>query len=203
MTASERPKLGAILLAAGGSARLGRPKQLVKFEGETLLRRAARSLADSIYFPVVVVLGAESETASAELEGLPIYTVVNENWTTGLSSSMRAGIGRMLELEPGVDGVIITLCDQPRVTTDLLNGFALNFDKANVPVISALYNGILGVPALFAKDLFDELLSLKGDQGARQVIRDRDDVCTIEMPEAAMDIDTEADAALFGITNSE
>src|SRR5687768_10085593 len=179
MTASERPKLGAILLAAGGSSRMGRSKQLLKFQGETLLRRAARSLGESVYFPVVVVLGAEAEIGAAELSGLPVYSVPNESWEDGMSTSVRVGLSRILELEPGADGVIIALCDQPMITTEMLNRFAYEFYEANVPVVSARYDGVAGVPALFSKDLFGELFNLKGDQGARQVIRDRDDLHTI------------------------
>ena len=191
------------MLAAGGSSRLGRPKQLIRFAGETLLRRAARSLADSVYFPVVVVMGSESETASAEIEGLPVYTVVNEKWDEGMSSSLRTGLNLLLELEPDLDGVLIALCDQPMITTELLNRFAYEFSEPRGAVIAASYSGVSGVPALFSKDLFDELLRLRGEKGARQIIRDRDDVCTIDIPEAADDIDTQADAARFGIMNSE
>ena len=192
-----------MLLAGGGSSRLGRPKQLLKFEGETLLRRAARALAESVYFPIVVVLGADAEMGEPELSGLPVYSVFNERWTDGMSTSLRVGLSRILELEPGADGVIIALCDQPFVTTEMLDRFACKFHEANAPIVSAGYNEVSGVPALFSKDLFEELFNLNGDQGARQVIRNSYNVYTIDVPEAAVDIDTEDDAVRFGITNRE
>lgn len=182
-----------MLLAAGGSTRLGRPKQLVKFEGETLLRRAARSLTDSVYFPVVVVLGAEVDASAAEIEGLPVYSVVNEHWQEGMSSSIRAGLAKLLETEPELDGALISLCDQPKISGGMLNRFAAGFSDTNSAMIAAAYAGTAGVPALFSRRLFDELSKLEGDKGARQLIRARGDVVTIDLPEAGVDIDTLAD----------
>jgi molybdenum cofactor cytidylyltransferase len=198
MTANEQPKLGSVLLAAGGSSRLGRPKQLLKFEGESLLRRAARTLAVSVYFPIVVVLGAESDASAAEVEGLPLYRVVNDIWQDGMSSSIRTGLGKLLEIEPHVDGVLIALCDQPRVTAEMLNEFAARFSSTHAPVIAASYNDVAGVPAFFSRELFDQLQNLEGDKGARDLIRRRSDVLTIDLPAAAFDIDTGSDLSRLG-----
>lgn len=188
-----------MLLAAGGSSRLGRTKQLLKFEGETLLRRAARSLADSVYFPVVVVLGAEHDSALGEIDGLAVYNLINESWADGMSSSIRQGLERLFEIEPKLDGVLITLCDQPMMSVEVLNRFAEKFAETNAAVIAASYESILGVPALFSRSIFDELLSLRGNKGARQIIRDRKDVIGLDLPEAAIDIDTKIDAERFGL----
>jgi molybdenum cofactor cytidylyltransferase len=193
MTANERPKLGAMLLAAGGSIRLGRSKQLLKFNGETLIRRAARSLADSLYFPVVAVLGADADASATEIEGLPVYQVVNEDWRSGMSSSIRTGLGKLLEIEPALDGVLISLCDQPKVSGEELNRFASTFSETGAPMIAAAYGGTAGVPALFSRRLFDELSKLEGDKGARRLIRDSKDAVRIDLAEAAFDIDTPAD----------
>lgn len=195
MTGNEPSRIGAVLLAAGGSSRLGRPKQLLRFEGESLLRRAAGTLAGSVYYPIVVVLGADQEAAAAELTGLPVHSVVNENWAEGMGTSLRCGLQCLLELEPDADAVLVTLCDQPALTTGMLDRFAYQFRNGTGPVIAAGYGGISGVPALFSKEIFDDLLRLKGDSGARHIIRERLDVCTIDLPEAAVDIDTPSDAA--------
>ena len=197
MTASEKPKLGAILLAAGGSSRLGRSKQLLKFEGESLIRRAARSLADSVYYPVVIVLGAEYDRTLAEIDGIAVHHTLNENWQEGMSSSIRAGLERSLGIEPNLDGVLIALCDQPRISSEMFNRFAARFSKTNADIVAAAYDGIVGVPALFSREIFDELRSLRADKGARQIIRDSNRVVEVELPEAAMDIDTPADAETF------
>ncbi len=193
MTENERFKLGAVLLAAGGSTRLGRPKQLVEFEGETLLRRAARTLVDSVYYPVVVVLGAETDASPAELEGLPVYSVVNDRWREGMGSSIRVGLERLVGIEPEMEGVLIALCDQPRVTAGMMDLFAARFEGGNNPVVAAAYEGTVGVPALFSKELFTSLLELEGDKGARHLIRTRGDVATVDIPAAAFDIDTASD----------
>ena len=202
MTASERPRLGAILLAAGGSSRLGQPKQLIDFKGETLIRRAARLLSNSVYFPVVAVLGAGAELMAAELADLPAYYVINDEWQEGMGSSIRSGLTRLLEIETSLDGVLITLCDQPFITTEMLDRFAANFSQTNAQIVAAAYQGTTGVPALFSRKLFDQLLTLESDKGARQLIRSQPGVSTIELPEAAIDLDTAADLDRFGITNS-
>lgn len=200
MTERLKPKVGALLLAAGGSSRLGQPKQLLKFEGETLVRRSARSLADSIYFPVVLVLGDENEAAMAEIGDLKIFSVINDSWAEGMGSSIGVGIERLIEIEPKLDAVLITLCDQPRVSTEMLNRFADKLTETNASIVAASYDGILGVPALFSSEIFSELQTLRGDKGARQIIRSRANVVELNLPEAAFDIDTRSDAEKFGIS---
>lgn len=172
---------------------MGRSKQLLEFEGETLLQRAARSLAASVYFPVVVVLGAEADAARAEIIGVPIYQVQNDDWRSGMSSSIRAGVSRALEIEAGLDGILIALCDQPRVTSELLDRFAAEFSLIPAPVIAAAYKDTVGVPCLFSRQLFDDLMTLEGDKGARHLIRGRRGVLKIDLPEAAFDIDSPED----------
>lgn len=194
MTGNEKPKLGSVLLAAGDSSRLGRPKQLLEFEGETLLRRATRILTETVYFPVVVVLGAEYETTIAEIDGFAVYSILNKRWDEGISSSIRTGLQRLLDIEPDIDGVVITLCDQPQITVRMLDRFADMYVKTQASVIAAAYEGVSGVPALFSKEVFKDLMALEGDTGARALIRNCRDLATIEMPEAAYDIDTTDDA---------
>lgn len=182
-----------MLLAAGGSSRLGQPKQLVKFQGESLLRRAARALAGSVYFPVVVVLGAESDASASEIAGLPVYQASNSDWQSGMSSSIRTGLARLLEMEPAIDGVLIALCDQPHVSAEMLERFAERFSVSNAAAIAAAYDETIGVPALFSRELFGKLQTLRGDKGARELLRSRSDVLTIDLPSAAFDIDTDPD----------
>lgn len=201
MTATNPPKLGAMLLAAGGSSRFGRPKQLVQFEGESLLRRSARSLAESVYFPVVVVLGAEADAVLNEISGLPVYSVVNDDWAQGMGLSIKVGLTKLLDLEPDLDAVLISLSDQPQITGEMLNPFAARFYETSSDVIASTYDGVQGVPALFSRKLFGELSLLQGDKGARHIIRNHYYIDTIDLPEAAIDIDTVDDAADLGITD--
>lgn len=195
MTGSETLRIGGIVLAAGGSSRLGQPKQLLRFKGKTLLRHAAEVMSASMCDPVVVVLGAEAERSAAEIEGLTVTTCLNKDWRLGMSSSISAGLAKLIEIEPGLDAVLIFLCDQPLITAEMLNRFVGRFTCTRAGVFAAAYNGVTGVPALFSRELFAELKKLVGDKGARDLIRSRPDVETVELPEAAFDIDTPGDVA--------
>lgn len=182
--------IAGLLLAAGSSSRLGRPKQLVEFDGETLIRRAAQALIDSGCEPVIVVLGSEVEASKGALHGLDVRIAENADWQSGMSSSIREGMSRVI-LE-NVDGVLISVCDQPRVTAEHLQKLATRFAETHAAVTAAEYDNILGVPAIFSRELFDDLMQLCGDKGARELIREGAAV-SVPMPEAAFDIDTEAD----------
>lgn len=186
MTGSE-VKVGGILLAAGGSRRFGSPKQLFEFEGKTLLRRAAETLSASKCDPVVVVLGAETERSRTEIGDLSF--VVNKDWESGMSSSIRVGLEALVQTSPQIDAAMITLCDQPNITAEKLDLFIDEFEQSRSPIIAAEYDDVRGVPALFAKELFDQLLNLYGDKGARDLIRNSRDVKSISLYVASFDID--------------
>jgi molybdenum cofactor cytidylyltransferase len=195
MTGSRDVKIGGILLAAGGSSRMGQPKQLLQFNGKTLLRHAAEAMAASICDPIVVVLGAETAKSAAEIEGLSVFQCFNENWKSGMSSSIKVGIAKLVKIAPEIDAVLISLCDQPFVTAEMLNRFGEKFAASDASVVAAKYNGVAGVPALFSRELFDELSRLEGDKGARELIRSHSDIATVDLPEAAFDIDIPDDAS--------
>lgn len=194
MTENRAPKIGGILLAAGGSTRFGSPKQLAIYQGKSLIRRAAETLVSSGCDLNVVVLGAEIEASTEELQGLPISICLNENWKSGMSSSIKAGLEYLLNLKPKLDAVLITLCDQPHVTTDALQLLLAKFQAESASVAAAQYGEAIGVPAVFSRELFDQLIHLEGDKGARNLIRSRTDLVTVEINAAAVDIDTPDDA---------
>jgi molybdenum cofactor cytidylyltransferase len=196
MTAERTERIGGLLLAAGGSSRLGSPKQLLKFEGKSLIRRAAETLVDSACDPVVVVLGAELDQSEAEIGDLFLTIYVNEEWQTGMSSSIRSGLAELLRIEPDLAAVVITLCDQPHITSDNIDQIIAEFHASRGPIISAEYGGTSGVPALFTSEIFPELYQLEGDTGARQVIRKQPNrVRTIRIENAAIDVDTASDVS--------
>ena len=191
MTGNEDLKIGGIVLAAGGSSRLGRPKQFLEFEGKTLLKRAAEALAESICNPVVAVLGAEKEKAERELADLPVRICRNQEWRTGMSSSIKIGLKELLFIDPDLDAVVITLCDQPFVNSGTIGRIVEKFAATNKTIVSARYSGIAGVPALFSREMFDALSKLEGDKGARDLLRNPNaSIETIEINKAAIDIDT-------------
>jgi molybdenum cofactor cytidylyltransferase len=190
MTGNENVRIGGILLAAGGSSRMGTPKQFVRFEGETLLRRAASAIA-SVCDPVIAVLGAEKETAEAEIEGIRVEARFNREWKSGMSSSIKLGLAELISIEPELNAVLITLCDQPFVTAQTLDLLTERFRQSRKEIVAAEYGGVVGVPAIFSREMFDQLLTLVGDKGARDLIRNPNaSIETIEIKEAALDIDT-------------
>jgi molybdenum cofactor cytidylyltransferase len=191
--ADRPPKIGAILLAAGRSSRFGSPKQLAQYEGKSLIRRAAESLTSSLCNPVIVVLGAEIERCRFEVADLPVIVCINDDWRSGMSSSIRSGLSNLLAIKPDVSAVIIALCDQPYITSENINLLATRFIGSSTNVVAAGYNGVQGVPALFASLIFDQLLSLEGDKGARHLIRSLEHVETVQMEESAFDVDTPGD----------
>ena len=189
-------RVGLILLAAGGSRRLGAPKQLLAdADGQSLMRWAAQTALSSACRPVAAVLGASSDTVAAELSGLPLTLVVNSAWQTGLASSLKAGLAALLEIQ-ALDAVVVMLCDQPLVSSALLDSLIAAHLKTNHQVVACEYGGGLGVPALFGQALFPALMGLVGDEGARRVIRSYGGPMTrIPFPGGAWDIDTPQDAA--------
>lgn len=194
MTARPDAPIGCILLAAGGSKRLGRPKQLLVYQGKTLVRRAAETIRETRYSPAVVVLGSHSAEIEAEIADLPIHPIVNESWEQGLSSSITTGLNYLIQMEPKLSAVLVTLCDQPLISADDLNSFAEKFLTSEANIIAAEYQDTVGVPALFSAELFSDLLKLKGDKGARSLIHGHQStLLTIPLPTAAIDIDTQAE----------
>src|SRR5579862_9316092 len=109
--------IGAIILAAGGSMRMGRPKQLLQFRGQSFLRRAATVAIDAKCNPVVVVVGNDAAAMLAELTSLPVHPIENPDWQRGIGTSIRAGVRKLLDLQPDMIATFIHLCDQPLVTS--------------------------------------------------------------------------------------
>lgn len=185
--------IGIVVLAAGASSRMHEPKQLLLFEGKTLLRRAVETAIETNCGAVVAVLGANYEKTSAEIANLNANICYNADWQSGLSSSLKIGLAKLLEIRPNLDAFIVSLADQPFVTARHLQCFINKFQKNN-PIVAAKYGEIIGVPALFGKEIFDEFASISGDKGAKMLIEKyRSTLETVDLPEAAFDVDTKED----------
>jgi molybdenum cofactor cytidylyltransferase len=186
--------IGIIILAAGASSRLGRPKQLLLYNGKTLLEHAVHTALASDGDPVVVVLGAEAERLQNEITEKDVHTIVNAEWKEGMASSIRCGIKTFLEIYPEAEGVILMVCDQPFVAASLLNNLIAAYKRTGKPLVACSYEATFGPPGFFHRSLFEELLQLTGDMGARGVVRQHADaVELILFPEGAYDVDTEKD----------
>ena len=186
--------IAVVILAAGASTRMGVPKQLLHHRGRTLLRHAIETALGSTCRPVVVVVGANAEQVRPEAEGLPVRIVENPEWPEGLSSSIRAGIAALASEPEPPEAVILTLCDQPFVCSDDIEALVAAYRSAPHPIVASEYAGTLGVPALFAQAVLPELAALRGDAGAKQVIRSHSaDVWPVPCPRGACDLDTPGD----------
>ena len=197
---SRRGRVAAVLLAAGESARLGRPKQLLPFRERTLLRHAAETALASSCEQVYVVLGAACERTRPQLEDLPVQVVLNPDWREGMGASIRCGIRAAMQEASCLDGAMLLLADQPLVTPEHLAQMVSLFRHSQAPIVAAYYDGRPGAPVLFGEALFSQLLTLEGGQGARRLVASRqNDTLLFDLPEAAFDVDVEADhRALLG-----
>lgn len=189
MTENKPPKIGGLLLAAGGSTRFGSPKQLAEFEGESLIRRAAKALIDAGCAPVTVVLGGEIEQSSKQLTGLDVNIAINIKWEKGMSSSIKTGLKALESSTPDLAAVLISLCDQPLITSEHLRRFTASFKQNRSAIIAADYGNFQGVPALFSRERFPDLYDLAGDNGAREVIRSEKSLTTIPLGHIDADVD--------------
>jgi molybdenum cofactor cytidylyltransferase len=184
-------KLAVILLAAGRSRRLGQPKQLLKLEGLSLVRRAAELLLELEPEYCSVVTGAHTDEVSAELRGLPLSAEFNESWQDGMGASIACGVRR---LPAGMDGVLLFLCDQWRVDAADLNRLTAAWCEDNGNIVAASGDGITGPPIIFPARLFAQLAVLEGDRGARSVIEAQQErIKLVCMENARFDLDTPED----------
>ena len=183
-------KIGAVVLAAGGSSRLGQPKQLLLYQGQTLVRRAAEAALGAGCAPVAVVVGSERKKIAESLHDLEVMILLNESWRRGIGTSIRTGTDAL----KGCDALVILTCDQPRVGSTLIRHLAQRHQETQKPMVASAYAGTFGVPVLFARECFENLRSLGEKEGAKTLLTAQpDQVARVDFPEGAIDIDTPAD----------
>ena len=189
---------GAVVLAAGASTRMGEPKQLLRLDGRTLLRRTVDTLLASPTWPVVVVLGAQMASIRPEVARLPVLIVENREWAEGLASSIRTGVSVLEAFSLSLEAALLVLCDQPNLSTDAITRLVDIHVRSGKSIVAAHYAGHPGPPALFARSHFHELMELRGAGGARPLLaRHADLLATVDLPELAADLDTPADYRTF------
>lgn len=192
MPTTAKPRIAAIILAAGGSTRFGKAKQLHPYQGEPLIRRAVNATMEAGVEEVIVVLGAGATDIEKELDGISgIRIVVNPDWHTGLASSLRVGLSAISD----ADGVLVTLADQPFIGSAALRKLIEQFGDTR-RIIASKYSDTVGAPAIFGNEYLDELKTLTGDHGAGKWIQSRiSEVTIVPLESAAIDIDTPDDVA--------
>ena len=185
---------GIIILAAGASTRLGKPKQLLQYRGKTLLAHAINEAVNSNADAVVVVFGKDANLFKKELDEKKVRVAINSSWEEGMASSLRLGMDTLLKDKPYIDAVIFMVCDQPHISSSVLNELITTQQKTTKQIVTCNYGDSMGPPALLHKKYFEELMKLSGDAGARKIIqKNMDDVATILFPEGNIDIDTAED----------
>ncbi len=183
--------IGAVVLAAGGSSRLGEPKQLLQFRGETLVHRAVSAATDAKCAPIIVVVGDSGPAIWQELQGTSAVVVENADWARGLGTSIRAGVQ---QLSDSTEAAVILTCDQPLVDSAVIAELMQTQKETGKPIVASNYANTLGIPAIFDQSLFHALLDLPDDSGAKSIITGRrEDVASIFFEDGAIDIDTPED----------
>lgn len=171
---------------------MGRPKQLLDWKSDTLLTHTVKAALAAQTSRVLVVLGSNAEAHRRELEGLDVAVVVNPDWETGMGSSIKAGIAAV-ETDAAIDGALFLVCDQPHVSSAHLDKMISKFGAGH-PIVSSTYGGTNGVPVLFGRNHFSELLAIGDAEGAKEVVaRNKGIVAGIAFPQGSIDIDTPDD----------
>lgn len=185
--------VAVVVLAAGGSSRMGRPKQLLPWHGRTLLRHAVEVACGSTHGPVVVVLGHGAAELAPEMDGLRVHVVENANWERGPGTSVRAG-AILVESLSEVEAAVFLLCDQPLVDEAHVGRLIAAWRESGRSMAASGYAGTAGVPALFDRGCFPALRGLEPTAGARQLLACRPyAVAVVPFPAGAIDLDTPED----------
>jgi molybdenum cofactor cytidylyltransferase len=193
MTAGKQ-NIGLVILAAGSSSRLGTPKQLLPYTGKTLLQNSIDVAIGCDAGPVLVVLGSEAEIIKDNIHAPAARVIMNDQWEEGMASSIRCGLNALMQQYPLTEAVVIMVCDQPYANQALVNKLISVHHNTGKPIVASRYDHITGVPALFHKTIFPELLQLKGDVGAKSIIqRHAGEVDVVTFSKGGVDIDTAAD----------
>ncbi|WP_027386138.1 nucleotidyltransferase family protein [Chryseobacterium gregarium] len=182
---------GIIILAAGNSSRLGQPKQLLDYQGKTLLGHTVEQ-ALAVSSKVIVVTG--NENSGIEKETGSAGTIQNEKWQEGMASSIHKGLNEMLLAYPETQNILITVCDQPNINASVFSELIEKRQSSAKGIIASHYSGTLGTPVLFSRSYFSDLFQLNGHEGAKKLlIKYRDDVGQVMFEKGSVDIDTPED----------
>lgn len=188
--------VGAVILAAGGSSRLGQPKQLLKFQDETLIRRAVRAASEAECDPILVVVGETEAAIREELCGTDATILENAEWQRGMGTSIRRGLQ---EIAASIDAVILLTCDQPFLDGSVIAQLIEQREKTGKLMVASRYANTLGVPALFDRFFFEALMTLPDNSGAKSLLEKHPHATdSIQFEQGAIDIDTPED--LGGLT---
>lgn len=182
---------GIIILAAGSSSRLGQPKQLLDYKGKNFIQNIVKESFEFAGKATIVVSGSNSEEVFRSLKDIEVSICYNPDWNQGMGNSIKTGLENLLSKYPEIESCIITVCDQPYVTTEIFKQLQERQQITSKGIIACAYSRIIGVPVLFTKPYFDTLLQLVEKEGAKKILSKFSyDVASITFENGAIDIDT-------------
>lgn len=190
---NQTDSLAVLILAAGSSSRLGQPKQLLKFQGDTLINRICKT-ATSVSSSVNVILGSNSQMIRQAIKSQSVRTHHFENWNEGMGSTIAFGVEQILQKSPNTSDILILVCDQIKTSSELLNSLIQSHIEQKNDTTASSYKGTLGVPAIFGQSTFKELIKLSGEKGAKSIIQNESFLTgSIEFSDGHLDIDCQDD----------
>jgi molybdenum cofactor cytidylyltransferase len=179
----------AVVLAAGESSRMGRPKALLPIEGKSFIERIVAELERTAVGKIIIVLGHDAAALRPKIEHLPVTIVVNPDYKKGQLSSLQAAV-RYLSSAPPVEGMLVHLVDHPYLNAALVDSMIRRFYESHPAIVVPRYGGRRGHPVIFSASLFDELLEAPLEEGAKAVVNaHRDATVEVETAEAGITID--------------
>lgn len=187
--------VGLVILAAGESSRMGTPKQLLPIFGKSMLKYLIEEAFETKCVPVTVVLGAHKSKIVPELHNMPISIIDNANWATGMGSSIKMGLIGVYMVEKSIDAVIFMTSDMPFVNAEVINKMIQIADEhPEKSIVAAKYGGTVGIPALFKRAVFEQLLDIKPKAGAKSIIQaNKKDTISFNFDLGSVDLDTKQD----------
>ncbi len=190
------PWITALILAAGKSSRLKRPKQLLPFCGVSLIRFVAQVAIYSQVNTVAVILGAFQIRIRREVQHLDITTLKCLTWYRGMGATLKSGLSQVVEEFPQTEGFLLLLCDQPLISEDHIDALCAAFRRGKSKIIASRYSDTLGVPAIIHRDFLSELMELDDKSGAKQFLASHEQVVhAIDFVGGEIDVDTPLDLA--------
>lgn len=187
----ENSDFAIVILAAGSSKRMGKPKQMLEIHGTTLLQHSVNTAVASGIPNIVVVLGANAEEHKASLFNRPITLLENAQWERGMGSSLKVGVKKAIELFKDVQALIVMVCDQPLISSVHIGNLIKAFQAHEPLAIASGYNDSYGVPAVFDRSVFSLLIKIDDHSGARAILEKlKDDLVLVPFFGGEIDLDT-------------
>ncbi|MEJ7780680.1 MAG: nucleotidyltransferase family protein [Daejeonella sp.] len=187
-------KFAVIILAAGSSSRLGSPKQLLHYYDKPLLQNCIDNAKQVQADPVILVLGAYKELIKDQVDTGNMIVIENNNWASGMASSITSAVTALKNDFPDTDGLILMVCDQPYADSGILSQLLLRQKETGKAIVASAYEETTGTPAFFHRSMFTELLGLQGDTGAKKILEKYKNLsANVSFKAGSIDIDTTED----------